>query len=117
MKWILLLICSSLLTPAAEDAVEIGRIVRVQRRPLYMEPQRRESGPVRAISYTVETERHIYVAFDLGPRLGLGLKYPTQEYQRGARVQVKVDGMSYLMVAPVEGGKWNRMNLDAEEDR
>lgn len=94
---------------------EIGRVTRVVRKPNVRVFSLRESNSVRAVVYTVETDGRIYVGMDLGKKY-FDKGYPKQVFTKGQRVQVRVDG-GRIEVAPVEGGTWERLELESEEDK
>jgi len=94
---------------------EIGRVTRVLRKPNVRVFRLRESNSVRAVVYTVETDGRIYVGMGLGKKY-FDKGYPQQVFTKGQRVQVRVDG-GRIEVAPVEGGTWERLKLESEEDK
>jgi hypothetical protein len=99
----------------AQSEPEIGRVTRVQRKPNVRVFSLRESNAVRAVVYTVETPTRIYVAMDVGKKY-IGTGYPKQVYQKGERVQVRVD-QAKIEIAPIAGGTWERMEMESEEDK
>ena len=99
----------------AQNSVETGRVMRVQRKPNVRVFSLKDSTSVRAVVYTVETEGKIYVAMDLGKKY-FGKGYPQQVFRKGDRVQVRTDNTT-IEVAPIAGGTWERMEIDSEEDK
>lgn len=112
IAFLLLVLCG---INAAQPPVEIGRITRVLRKPNVRVFGLKDSTSVRAILYTVETANKTYVAMDIGKKY-FGKGYPQQVFRKGDRVQVRAETVS-IELAPVEGGTWERMEIDSEEDK